>query len=84
MVQTIAKALGKNGPWLRLPELPVRPLRQVGRSSYGVPLSESRVNALVSRVVYSAKRIQHELGNRTLVSMEEGLRQMVAAWRAGR
>jgi len=80
-VTVIANALGKAPPSMRLPEAPMRfATRLVGKLP-GFPLSESRINALVNRSVYSIMRIQHELGYMHPVSMEKCLRQFVTEWK---
>lgn len=48
----------------------------------GFPLTRSRVDALSRRVRYSPARIQRELGYAFGVSIEEGLRRMIAERRA--
>jgi nucleoside-diphosphate-sugar epimerase len=45
----------------------------------GFPLTNSRVDALTRRVHYSPARIQRELGYTFRVSIEEGLRRLVAS-----
>ncbi len=74
----IADALGRPRPRLRLPEPPVRcAARVVGRVA-PFPLTESRVDALVTRSRYSIDRIQQELHFVPAVSIPAGLASMVA------
>lgn len=81
LIKVIAQSLAKPIPRFRLPEAPVRLLaRMLGRIP-GFPLTESRVNALTSRAVYSCQRIHHELNYRHPVSLEAGFRQLVEAWK---
>lgn len=78
-VEVIADALGRASPWLRIPE-PIACLAAdtLGKMP-GFPLTRSRVDALVNRSIYPISRIQQELGYNHVVSMEDGLREMVAA-----
>ena len=80
-VAAIAASLGKPPPSMRFPERPVRWLARVLGGLPGFPLSASRVDALTSRVNYSTNRIENEIGYVHRLSMEEGLRQLVASWR---
>jgi nucleoside-diphosphate-sugar epimerase len=78
----IADALGRARPRMRLPEKPVRRAVQfVGRVA-PLPLTESRIDALVTRGRYSIERIQRELGFALQVPIAAGLAQMVQARRA--
>jgi nucleoside-diphosphate-sugar epimerase len=78
----IADALGRPHPWLRVPELPVRAtVRTVGKL-VPLPLTETRVDALVNRCRYSIGRIQRELGFNVGITIAAGIEQMVAARRA--
>jgi nucleoside-diphosphate-sugar epimerase len=83
-IGTIARALGRPVPTRRLPERPVRWAARLAGRLPRVPLTEARVAALVNRASYSTARIEHEVGYAHPVSMEEGLRQVVAAWRVRR
>lgn len=80
-VAIIADELHKPVPRLRLPEMPVRWMAKLCGKLPHFPLTESRVNALTNRSSYSTERIQSELGYVHHVSMEDGLRQMVKAWK---
>jgi nucleoside-diphosphate-sugar epimerase len=80
-VGAVAASIGKSVPHLRLPESPVRRLaRTLGRLP-GIPLTESRVDALTSRARYPSSRIERELGYVHRVSMEDGLQRLVESWR---
>lgn len=83
-IGAIARALGRPVPNRRLPERPVRWAARLAGRLPRVPLTEARVDALTTRVTYSSTRIERELGYAPPVSMEEGLRRVVAAWRARR
>ncbi len=77
----IARALGVRPPWLRLPEKPVRLLARMTSWIPRNPLTMGRIRGLTSRTVYSSERIERELGYRYSVSIEQGLEELVAAWR---
>lgn len=83
-VAAISEALGCKVPGLRLPELPVRWMAGLLGSLPGFPLTPARVTALSNRSVYPTRRIEQELGYRHGVGMEQGLREMVAAYRSRR
>ena len=77
----IADAIGRPRPWMRLPERPVRAaVRAFGRLAT-LPLTESRVDALVNRCRYPIARIQQELGYTAGVPIVDGIAQMVTARR---
>ena len=80
-VGIIANELRKPLPKLRLPEIPVRWIARLCEGLPHFPLTAARVKGLTSRAVYSIERIQHELGYVHQVSIEDGLRQMVNAWK---
>jgi nucleoside-diphosphate-sugar epimerase len=73
----IADALGCPRPRLRLPEAPVRSAVRIFGRLAPLPLTESRIDALVSRSRYSIDRIQRELNYTLHVSIAEGLAAMV-------
>lgn len=79
-VAIIANKLKKPLPRLRLPETSVRYITRFFGKLKGFPLSESRVDALTNRAVYSNRRIETELGYSHVITMEDGIAQMVAAW----
>lgn len=80
-VGNIASELGKPPPRLRLPEALARLAGKTLGRVPGFPLTQSRVNALVNRSTYPISRIQHELGYRHIVSMEEGIRDLVGEYK---
>ena len=79
-VVAIAEALGRRAPSFRVPERPLRWLAHVTRGVPGLPLTESRVAALCTRTTYPCAKIVHELHYEHRVSIEEGLRRVVAQW----
>ncbi len=80
-VAVVTDELRKPEPKLRLPEMPVRWVARMCERLPHFPLTESRVNALTNRSMYSIERIQHELEYTYQVSMEDGLLQMVKVWK---
>jgi nucleoside-diphosphate-sugar epimerase len=77
----ISQLLGKPSPTLRLPENLVRlGVKVLGRIP-GFPLTASRIDAMVSRTVYATEKIENELGYKPVVSMAEGLGELVEAWK---
>lgn len=83
-VGEIADALGRSAPQVRFPEFAVRWLVRFFGKLPGFPLTQSRAAALVNRSIYPISRIQHELGYAYVISMEEGVRQLVAAYKQKR
>lgn len=80
-VAVIAQALGKDAPHMRLPEAPVRLLARWAGRLPGFPLTEARVDALTNRAIYSNSKIERELGYRHVISMQQGLLELVDAWK---
>jgi nucleoside-diphosphate-sugar epimerase len=74
----IADALGRPRPRMRFPEWPVRRAVRIASRFGALPLTESRLDALVTRARYSMERIQRELKYVAAVSIPDGLAQMVA------
>ena len=83
-VGAIARELGRKTPRLRLPERAARLAASAARYIPGFPLTPSRVAALARKVSYPSSRIRTELGYSFRVSIEEGLRRLVADWRGQR
>jgi len=82
-VGTIATALKKKPPQKRLPESLVRAVAALAGSIPKFPLTSSRVDALTSRTIYRADRIESELGYRNKISMEEGIGELTRYWKNG-
>lgn len=80
-IAVISEALGRDVPRMRLPEAPVRILAKLGGRYLGIPLTEARIDALTSRVVYPSIKIERELGYQHIVSMEDGLLELVDFWK---
>jgi nucleoside-diphosphate-sugar epimerase len=80
-VGVIANALGRSAPWLRIPELIAHLTGMTLGKIHGFPLTQSRVDALVNFSIYPISRIQQELGYSHILSMEDGLRELVAEYK---
>lgn len=80
-ITTVAAALGKNPPRLRLPLAGARGIAAILSTLPRWPLTVSRVDALSTRVVYSTARIESVLGYRPRLLLEDALRLIVAYWR---
>jgi len=80
-VSIIAGALGKDAPRMRLPEVPVRLLARLGGILPGFPLTDARVDALTNRAIYSNSKIERELDYRHVISMRDGLLELVDSWK---
>ena len=76
--RVIADALGRPRPRLRLPERPVRLMVDACGRIATLPLTQTRIDALVTRARYASDRIQQELGYVPRVSIATGLAELVA------
>ncbi|WP_158526751.1 NAD-dependent epimerase/dehydratase family protein [Metapseudomonas furukawaii] len=81
MVERVSDLLGRRPPRIRVPELCARAVAGLMSGMPRFPLSQSRINALTVRASYSTDRISKELGYSHNIGLDEGLSQMVAAWR---
>lgn len=80
-VGMIANGVNGNVPPTRVPEFVARFVSKIGSVFMDCfPLTESRVDALTTRVIYPISRIQEELGYRHKISMEAGVLRTVRAW----
>lgn len=80
-VKMIAVALGKDAPKWRLPELLARMVVQIGTTlSDRFPLTESRMDAMTTRVKYPIDAIQTELGYSHEVTLEQGVSRLINFW----
>ena len=81
LVEIISMALGCNFPKLRVPE----PVASIAAKSLGwipgFPLTQSRVNSLVNRSIYPITSIQQDLDYQHVVSMEDGIRELVDVYK---
>lgn len=73
-IGTIADAVGRPTPRLRMPKLPMRIVASAAGRVPGSPLTPSRVEALTSRLVYRSERISDELGFAATAKLEDVLR----------
>ncbi|MDP2782480.1 NAD(P)-dependent oxidoreductase [Devosia sp.] len=80
-VGTIATRLGRPAPRLRIPAPLAYLAGEVLGGIPGFPLTRSRVEAMVNRSVYPISRIQQELGYHHVTSMEDGLLELVEAYK---
>ncbi len=81
-VKIIANALRCKIPHLRIPELPVRVLIKLLGWIPGMPLTDSRINALTNYTIYENTKIEQELGYQHVISMEDGVAKLVAYWQS--
>lgn len=77
-VGAMAAALDKRPPTRRLPEEPLRLVARTLSWLPGFPLTTSRLDALTRRVSYPSRRIRAELNFRCRISVEAGLRNLLA------
>ena len=76
--RAIADALGRPRPRLRVPERPTRLLVDACGRLVALPLTSTRIDALVSRTRYAIDRIRGELNYVPRVSIAAGLAELVA------
>ena len=81
-VGTIAQALAKRPPRLRVPAALVKAALPLARLVPGFPLTRARIDALTTRATYPSTKIARALGYEHRVSTEEGLRTFVTALRS--
>lgn len=79
-VEVIAAELGRTAPQLRIPAPIARLAAKIFGGLPGFPLTQSRVDALVNRSIYPISRIQRELDYHHVVSLEDGLRELVEVY----
>jgi nucleoside-diphosphate-sugar epimerase len=81
-VAMIAGALGKDAPKFRLPEMFARAIAKIGGAvSDRFPLTESRIDAMTTRVKYPIGAIRAELGYDHEVTLMQGVSRLVSSWR---
>ena len=83
-VKIITYSLGCKRSHLRIPEVPVRLLIKLLGWIPGVPLTDSRINALTNHTMYDNTKIEQDLGYKHVTSMEDGLTKLVAYWQLDR
>ena len=81
MVEMISMALGRNLPKVRVPE----PVASIAAKALGwipgFPLTQSRVDALVNLSIYPITSIQQDLDYQHVVSMKDGIRELVDVYK---
>lgn len=80
-VAIISQALHEPTPRLRIPESWARMIARMTVFIPKNPLTEQRVNAMVKRAIYSTAKLKSELSYNHIVSMEDGLRELVEAYK---
>ena len=83
-VKIITYSLGCKRSHLRIPEVPVRLLIKLLEWIPGMPLTDSRINALTNHTMYENTKIEQDLGYKHVTSMEDGLTKLVAYWQLDR
>ena len=83
-VKLITDSLGCKRPHLRIPEVPVRLLIKLLGWIPGMPLTDSRINALTNHTMYDNTKIEQDLGYKHVTPMEDGLTKLVAYWQLDR
>lgn len=82
LVAAIARSLGRPAPRMRIPEWMARALsRAAARFIDGFPLNEERIAGLTNRTIYATDAIRQHLGYRPVVSLEEGIVELMGAGR---
>lgn len=80
-IATIATLLGEKIPMLRVGESLTRILVNTFGKIPAFPLTQTRIDALTNRSVYSISCIEEELGYAHKVTMEDGLQHLVTAYK---
>ena len=83
-VGAIAGRLGVSVSQLHFPEPLIRFAAELLRFLPGMPLTPARIFALTGRAIYSNEKIKRELGYDHVISMEDGLCELVDFWRSQR
>ena len=78
LINSIAIALGVRPPWLRLSEPLIRLLITFFEGRINIPLTSSRIDALVNRTRYPAEKIMSELGFRFSKPMPMAIGELVS------
>lgn len=78
LIVRIANVLGVEPPWARVPEAMLRLLVRLLEGRIDIPLTDSRIDALVSRTRYSVGKIQAELNYQFLRPMPAAIDELVA------
>lgn len=77
LIRGIATAAGVRSPRIRLPESLMRTIVWVFAGNVSLPLSQERINALVSRTKYPTTKVEHELNFKSLRYVPDAIRELV-------
>jgi nucleoside-diphosphate-sugar epimerase len=77
LVEIISSALKKQIPSKHLPEFFVRKIAWLTSWIPFNPLSERRINALVKKTRYSSSKIEVELGYKPIISIAQGMTELI-------
>jgi len=83
-VGIIANSLNRQPPVLRMPRKMAEFISVLSQVHSSFPLTRSRIEALTGDTFYSNAKIQQKLGFSNKITLEQGLRQMVDAYKAHR
>lgn len=79
-IELLASSLKKPIPHMRISEKWVRWIAKMTKYIPGNPLTEQRIDALVTRAIYSSEKIKRELGDWRFVDVECMFRELVENW----
>jgi nucleoside-diphosphate-sugar epimerase len=77
LIKHIASLLGVRPPWMRIPEMPIRAMVEFFDGWMNIPLTQSRIDALVKRTRYPTDRIVSELAFSFSKPMPESISDLV-------
>jgi nucleoside-diphosphate-sugar epimerase len=79
-VGVISSKLSKSIPWFRMPKSLLLVLAQLTAFMPRNPLTAGRVHALTNKTIYSTSKIERELGFKSVMSIQDGLAQLVSKY----
>lgn len=77
LIRGIATAAGVRSPCIRMPESFVRAVVWAFAGVLSLPLSQERINALVSRTKYPTNKIEHNLDFKSFRYVPDAIRELV-------
>ncbi len=80
MIGGVATGAGVPKPWIRLPEQPVRALVNLLPSNMGIPLTATRLDALVGRTSYPVDKLAGHIGYKPARAVPQAIASLVAEW----
>ncbi|HEY7985622.1 MAG TPA: NAD-dependent epimerase/dehydratase family protein [Methylophilaceae bacterium] len=83
-VGAIAQALDKSYLTIRIPEYAARFAVKVISRLPGISITESSISALTNRIKYACNKIESELSYKHVISMEQGLDELIRYWKSSR